>query len=74
MAVIALTPFHKERSQPEAAPLAGELAEEPPQKLCFGGGGFDEVKDEGGCNAKHCGKGDFSLIFQQIAVLNFKDE
>ncbi len=26
-------------------------------KACFGGGGFDEVKDEGGCNAKHCGRG-----------------
>ena len=44
-----------------APPHAGELAEEPHQKLCFGGGGFDEVKDEGGCNAKHCGKGGFNF-------------
>ena len=38
-------------------PACSTLSEEPPQKLCFGGGGFDEVKDGGGCNAKHCGNG-----------------
>lgn len=38
--------------------------EEPPQKDSFWGGGFNEVKDGVGCNAKHCGRGG---IFKQLA-------
>ena len=54
---LASTVRSSKSSEDGGQPACSTLSEEPPQKLCFGGGGFDEVKDGGGCNAKHCGNG-----------------
>ncbi len=35
----------------------GAVTKNLPKSFCFGGGGFDEVKDRGGCIAKQCGRG-----------------